>query len=331
MPSGQLKRRAFLALGAAAILPRASRAQQAVPLIGYLGVASASTDQTLSTTEAFRRGLAETGYVEGRNVAIASHFAEGRYERLAVLAADLVRRRVAVIAACGSSAPALAAKAATLTIPIVFQTGADPVADGLVASMNRPGGNVTGVSRLNTALEPKRLELLHEAVPNATVVAYLLNPNSPRSDSMGRQMREPARLLGLDLPVVNAGSGNELEAAFTRMVQLRAGAVLIGSDPSMNPWVEQIAALALRHRLPTMLSVRQDVVAGGLMSYDSSLLDSYRQVGVYAGRILKGEKPADLPVVQPTKFELVLNLKTAKALGIDIPLKLQAFAEEVIE
>jgi putative ABC transport system substrate-binding protein len=328
----RMRRRDFISfLGGTAALPLAARAQQALPVIGYLSLSGSSSGQSVDHAESFRRGLAEAGYAEGRNVAIDYRWADGDYARLPGLAEDLIRRRVAVIAAFGSSAPGLAAKAATSTIPIVFQTGADPVADGLVASMNRPGGNVTGVSRLNVEIEPKRLELLHDAVPKASVIAYLVNPNSPRAEALGRQMQGPARLLGVDLPVVEAGGEKELEGAFAKMVQARAGAVLVGNDPSMNPWIEQIVALALRHGLPTMFSVRRDVASGGLMSYDSSLPDSYRQVGVYVGRILKGDKPADLPVLQPTRFEFVLNLKTAKALGLDIPLKLHAFADEVIE
>ena len=264
-------------------------------------------------------------------MAIEYRYADGHYEQLPALAADLVRRRVTVIAACGSSAPGLAAKAATSTIPIVFQTGADPVADGLVASMNRPGGNVTGVSRMSVETDPKRLEFLHEAVPKATVIAFLVNSDSPRADFQVQQIQGSARWLGVRLEIVRARAEGELDGAFATMVGQGAGALLVSSDPSMTNWAEQIAVLSLRHAIPAMFSSRAYVVAGGLMSYDSSLTDSYRQVGDYVGRILKGEKPADLPVLQPTRFEFVLNLKTAKALGLDIPLKLQAFAEEVIE
>jgi putative tryptophan/tyrosine transport system substrate-binding protein len=264
-------------------------------------------------------------------VAIEYRWADGRYDRLPALAADLVRRRVAVIAALGTSAPGRAAKAATSTTPIVFQTGADRVEDGLVASMNRPGGNITGVSRINVATDSKRLEILHAAVPNATVIACLVSPIGPRSASQARQIQDSARLLGLKLQIVNASnSEQELETAFTTLVQAGAGAVIL-AGPTMNVMREQIARLALRHGLPTMSDHRSYVVAGSLMSYDASLTDSYRQAGVYVGRILKGEIPADLPVMQPTKFELVLNLKTAKALGIEIPPKVLALADEVIE
>jgi putative ABC transport system substrate-binding protein len=282
-------------------------------------------------SEAFRRGLAETNYIEGRDVAIEYRWADGHYDRLPALAADLIRRRVMVIAACGSSAPGLAAKAATSTIPIVFQTGGDPVFDGLVASMNRPGGNVTGVSRMNVAIDPKRLELLHEAVPKATTIACLINPTSPRAELQIQQIQVSASSLGLKLQVVNASTERELESAFAIMAQAGAAALLIASDPSYTRWMEKIAALATSEALPGICAVREYVVAGLLMSYDSSIADSYRQVGVYTGRVLKGEKPADLPVEQPTKFELVINLKTAKAFGLEIPPTVLARADEVIE
>jgi ABC-type uncharacterized transport system substrate-binding protein len=327
-----MRRREFITLlgRAAVVWPLAAHAQQPViSVIGFLNPGSAS--DVGDVVDAFRRGLAENGYVEGRNVAIEYRWADGQYDRLPALAADLVRRRVAVIAALGTSAPGRAAKAATSTTPIVFQTGADPVEDGLVASMNRPGGNITGVSRMNVATDSKRLELLHAAVPNATVIACLVNPIGSRSASQARQIQDSARLLGLKLQIVNASnSEEELETAFATMVQAGAGAVIL-AGPTMNVMREQIARLALRHGLPMMSDHRSYVVAGSLMSYDASLTDSYRQAGVYVGRILKGEKPADLPVMQPTKFELVLNLKTAKALGIEIPPKVLALADEVIE
>jgi len=320
-------------LGGTAALPPplwlpAARAQQAMPTVGLLALASPGTTYII---EALRRGLAETGYVEGRNVAIESRYADGHYEQLPALAAELLRRRVAVIAACGSSAPGLAAKAATATVPIVFQTGSDPVADGLVASMNRPGGNITGVSRMSVETDPKRLEFLHEAVPNATVIALLVNPDSARAELQIQQVERAARSLGLRLEIVHVRTARELDGAFATMVRQGAGALLVVTDPTMINWFEQIAALSLRHGIPVMSGNRAIAVAGGLMSYDASLTDSYRQAGVYVGRVLKGEKPADLPIMQPTRFELVLNLKTAKALGLDLPLKLQAFAEEVIE
>jgi putative ABC transport system substrate-binding protein len=304
-----------------------------MPVIGFFNPGSAVANGYLA--DAFRRGLAETGYVEGRNVAVDYRWADGRYDRLAALAAELVRLRVTVIAACGSSAPGLAAKAATSTIPIVFQTGGDPVLDGLVDSMNRPGGNVTGVSRITVELEPKRLELLREAVPKATAIAVLLNPSSPHAELLVQRLQAAVRslelqlALGLELEIVKAGAASELEGAFATMAQ--QGVLLVPNDPSMIGWAGQIAALAIRHAIPTMFGNRVNVAAGGLMSYDSSLTDSYRQVGAYVGRILKGEKPSDLPVVQPTKYELVINLKTAKALGLTVPETVLARADEVIE
>jgi putative ABC transport system substrate-binding protein len=264
-------------------------------------------------------------------VAIEYRWAKGQYDQLPALAADLVRRRVAVIAALATSAPGRAAKDATSTTPIVFQTGGDPVEDGLVASMNRPGGNITGASRMSVATDPKRLELLRAAVPDATAIACLVNPASPRSKSQVQQIQDSARSLGLKLQIVNASTEQELETAFAMMVQAGAAALLLATDPFMDAMREPIARLAARHALPTMAGNRSYVVAGSLMSYDASLTDSFRQAGVYVGRILKGEKPADLPVLQPTKFELVINLKTATALGIEIPPKVLALADEVIE
>jgi putative ABC transport system substrate-binding protein len=330
-----MRRREVIALigGAAAaslLRPLDGRAQQpAMPVIGFLNPGSARSNMYMA--DAFRSGLAECGYVEGRNVAIEYRWADGQYDQLPALAADLVRRRVAVIAALASSAPGRAAKAATSAIPIVFQTGADPVEDGLVASMNRPGGNITGVSRMNVATDPKRLELLHNTVPNATVIACLVNPTSPRSGSQVQQIQGSARSLGLKLQVVNASTDQDLETAFATMVQAGAAALLVAIDPSMDAMREPIARLALGHALPTMAGNRSYVVTGSLMSYDASLTDSFRQAGVYVGRILKGENPADLPVLQPTKFDLVINLKTAKALGMEIPPKILALADEVIE
>jgi putative ABC transport system substrate-binding protein len=298
-------------------------------VIGFLNPGSA--DASAYFTDAFRRAVADVGYVEGRNVAIEYRWADGRYDRLPALAADLVRRRVTVIAACGSSAPGLAAVAATSTIPIVFQTGADPVADGLVASLNRPGGNVTGVSRMAVETDPKRLELLHEVMPKATAIAVLINPASPRAEVQIQKLQASAHALGLKLHIVNATNERELEGAFVAIAQAGATGLFIASDPSYSPLHERIALRAIRHGLPTMFPTRAAVSAGGLMSYDSSIVDSYRQVGVYVGRILKGEKPADLPVLQPTKFELVINLKIAKVLGLEVPTALLARADEVIE
>ena len=326
-----MKRRAFITLlGGAAAWPFAARGQQpAMPVVGLLSPSSA--DASVSLIEALHRGLAEAGYVEGRNVTIEYRWADGRYDRLAELAADLVRRRVTVIAAFASSAPGLAAKAATSTIPIVFQTGADPISDGLVASLNRPGGNITGVSRMTVAVEPKRLELLHEAVPKATVISCLINPGSPRAEGQIQQLEASARSLGFALMVVKASAESDLQGAFAAMVKGGATALFVAGDPSYTAFQGQIALWAIRHAMPTMFATRSAVTVGGLMSYDSSIADSYRQGAVYVGRILKGEKPADLPVVQPTKFELIINLKTARVLSLDISPTLLARADEVIE
>jgi putative tryptophan/tyrosine transport system substrate-binding protein len=301
----------------------------AMPVIGFLH--SVSPDPMVSHALAFRRGLAEICYIEGQNVAIEYRWAEGRYDRLPELAVDLVHRRVAVIAAGGTAAPALAAKAATSTIPIVFQTGSDPVKDGLVASLNRPGGNVTGVSRLSFALAPKRLELLHELVPKATAIAFLVNRANPVAPSQIQEIREPARLLGLQIHVLEASSERQIEIAFEILIQQRLGALLLANDTYLSGRRELFVALAARHAIPVMYAGRDAVAAGGLISYDASGVDQFRQVGTYAGRILKGEKPADLPVLQPTKFELAINLKTAKALGLEVPSMLIARADEAIE
>ena len=326
-----MRRRQFITLlGGAAAWPLAARAQQpAMPAIGFLHLGS--PEPVAPNVAAFRQGLNETGFVDGRNVAIEYRWARGQYDRLPALAADLVRRQVTVIAACATSAPGLAAKAATSAIPIVFQTGGDPVQDGLVTSMNRPGRNVTGVSRLSVTLEPKRLEFLRELSPKTTVIGLLVNPTNPRSELVVRQMAEPARALGLRLQVLKATTEGELDSVFASLARLGVGALLVAQEPAYNRWLGQIIALASSHAIPTMYATRDFVVAGGLVSYDASGIDSFRQVGVYVGRILKGEKPADLPVEQPTKFELVINLKTAKALGIDVPATLLARADEVIE
>ena len=324
------RRELLVALGAAAVCPLAAWGQQRkIPVIGFLSSSSASG--YASYFAGFSKGLNESGYIEGRNVAIEYRWADGKYDRLPALAADLVRSQVAVIAASGTSAPGLAAKAATSTIPIVFQTGGDPVQDGLVTAMNRPGGNVTGASRLAVTLAPKRLELLRELSPKATVIGLLVNPTNPRSGLVVQQVEEAARALGLRLHVLKASTEGELDSVFASLVQLGIGALLVAQEPSYSRWREQIIALAARHAIPATYGQREYAAAGGLMSYDASVADSFRQVGVYVGHILKGEKPADLPVMQPTKFELVLNLKTAKALGLTIPDKLLALADEVIE
>ena len=327
-----MKRWLFIALvgGAAAVWSFGTYAQQpAMPVIGYLNPGSA--DANGYVLEGFRRGLAEVGYAENRNVTIEYHWANGHYDRLPELAADLVRRQVDIIVAAGSSAPGLAAKAATSTIPIVFQTGADPVVDGLVASMNQPGGNVTGISRMAVALDPKRVELLHEVVPKANVFGVLANQASPRADLVIEQVQKAAQSLGIKVVIAKLSAESELDNAFATMAQQDVGALLVGNDPAMQRWAQRIALLTIQHSLPTMFNIRSYVVAGGLMSYNSSITNSYRQVGVYVGRILKGEKPANLPIQQPTKFELIINLKTAKAFGLNVPQMLLATADEVIE
>ena len=325
-----MKRRQFIMLlgGAAAAWPLAARAQQAaMPVIGFLN--GGSSWEYAQMADAFRKGLGEIGYIEGRNVWIEYRWAEGRYERLPALAADLVRRQVSVIAANTPASPI--AKAATTSIPIVFLTSADPVAAGLVASLNRPGGNLTGVAVLNVEVGPKRLELLHEAVPAASVVALLINPTHPTAEAQSRDMQAAARSLGLQLHALHASTERDFDTVFARLVQLRAGALIIGADAFFINQSEQLAALALRHAVPAIATYREFVAAGGMMSYGGDLADSFRIMGVYSGRILKGEKAADLPVQQETKFALIINLKTAKALGITVPISLLGRADEVIE
>jgi putative ABC transport system substrate-binding protein len=325
-----MKRREFIAgLGSAAAWPVVARAQQpALPVIGWLGPQSA--DDAYKSIVAFLQGLKDTGYVEGQNVAIEYRWAENQYDRLAALAADLVRRRVAVIVAVGTIV-ALAAKAATTTIPIVSGTGVDPVALGLVASLNRPGGNLTGFVLLSAELVPKRLQLLRELMPNAAVFGILVDPARPDTQSVIPDLRAAARTLGLQVVVVSARTDSDLEAAYATFSQQRVDAVLVGNGAYFIRRREQLAALAAGHALPTIFEYREFVLAGGLMSYGSNLAYSYHLAGIYAGRILKGEKPADLPVEQATKLELVINLKTAKALGLTIPETLLATADEVIQ
>ena len=326
-----MKRREFVSLlvGGAAAWPLVARAQQpAMPVIGYLNSRSRDTDTPFLA--AFHRGLNETGYVEGQNVAIEYRWAEGQYDRLPVLATDLVRRRVTVMAATSTPA-ALAAKAATSAIPIVFTTAADPIAVGLVDSLSRPSGNVTGVNSYLSDLGAKRLELLRQLVPTAALIGMLVNPNYPDAESQAKDVKEAARTLGQQVHVVNADSEGDLNRAFATFIELKADALLVSLDSFFLSRREQLVALAARHKIPVMYFARDFVLAGGLMSYGSDLADSYRQAGVYTGRILKGAKPVDLPVLQPTKFELSINTTTAKSLGLSIPDRLLALADEVIE
>jgi putative ABC transport system substrate-binding protein len=326
-----MRRRDFIAgLGSAAAWPLAARAQEpAPPVIGYLSGQSPAEFEGYSA--AFRKGLNETGYVEHRNVNIEYRWAHGQYDRLPEFAADLVRHQVSVIIATGNTTTALAAKAATATIPIVFTAAADPVKLGLVASFNRPGGNITGVSFLVNELGSKRLQLLHELVPTATAIGVLVNPTAPNSQTETSDVQAAARELGLHLQVENASSELDIDKAFARFIEQRVNALFVGGDAFFVARRDQLAALAARHAFPACYNVRDHVAAGGLMSYGTSVTDAFRQVGVYTGRILKGEKPADLPVMQPTRLEFVINLKTAGALKLDIPRKLLALADEVIE
>ncbi len=323
------RRREFIvALSGAAAWPFAARAQQPpMPVIGFLRSTSLADATHLVT--AFRQGLEETGYVEGRNVAIEYRSAEDRLDRLPALVADLIYSRVAVIV--GNHNAALAAKAATTAVPIVVVTGADPVRDDLVASLNRPGGNVTGVSFLANELGAKRLDLLRQLVPRAATIAMLVSPDTPDTEAERRDVQAAARAIGQQLIILDVNSDRDIETAFATLVQRGAGALLDGTGAFMNSHRERIVALAARHAIPAIYSLREYVAAGGLMSYAANITDAYRQAGIYAGRILKGEKPADLPVMQSTKIEFVINLKTAKTLGLDIPPTLLALADEVIE
>jgi putative ABC transport system substrate-binding protein len=326
-----MRRRELISLlgGAAAAWPLTARAQQpAMPVIGFLS--AVSPGPIAQRIAAFHQGLNEAGYVEGRNVAIENRWAEEQYDRLPALAADLVGRRVVVIVTY-TDAAALAAKAATTTIPIVFVNGGDPVRAGIVPSLNRPGGNVTGVSFFGVDLAPKQLALLHEVVPNAAVIALLVDQNVPDAVIQVPAMQEAARILGLQLVVLKVGIASDIDTAFATLVRERAGALVVGTGALLTNRRKQIIALAARHGLPTIYPFREFTADGGLISYGNNVPDSFRQAGVYAGRILKGDKPADLPVILPTKFEFVLNLKTAKAMGIEIPPAVSARADEAIE
>ena len=325
------RRTAITLLGGVAIAwPLAGQAQQAaIPVIGFLSGASPAPFAHLAA--AFRQGLNETGFIDGQHLVIEYRWAEGRFDRLPVMANELVARQVAVLVATGGDGSALAAKAATSTIPIVFSAGGDPVANGLVASLGRPGGNLTGVSLFTTLLEAKRLGLLREALPSATTIGLLADERDSSAGGMVKDAEEGARRLGVRLVVVKAEADGEFDAAFASLVQQRADALVIGNSPFFNNRRERLVALAARHKLPAIYEFREFAMAGGLMSYGTHLADMYRQIGVYTGRILKGAKPGDLPVLQPTRFELFINLKTAKALGLTIPQTLLLRADEVIQ
>jgi putative tryptophan/tyrosine transport system substrate-binding protein len=326
-----MRRREFITLigGMAAGWPLVARAQQsAMPVIGFMNGGTSKDDEYLRA--AFQQGVNETGYIEGRNVTIEYRWADGHPDRLPALAADLVRRRVSMIAATSTQA-ALAAKGATTTIPIVFETAGDPIKLGLVTSLNRPDGNVTGVTQLSSELVSKRLGLLHDLIPTAMNIGLLVNPTDPRAESQIKEMQKAAQEVGLQIHVVNAGTESEFDKAFATLSQLRVDAFLVGTGNLFSSRREQIVAMAARQRLPAIYQYREYAVAGGLISYGTSITNAYRQAGIYTGRLLKGEKPADLPVLRPTKFELVINLKTAKDLGLNVPSGVLAIADEVIE
>jgi len=327
-----MRRREFIEaiVYTAAAWPLAARAQKpSLPVVGFVSYPSANDYAPQSS--AFLKGLSEAGYVDGRNVVVEYYWAEGRVDRLTAMMADLVHRQVAVIAAASTEA-AVAAKAATTTIPIVFETASDPIRLGLVAHLNRPGGNITGVTNVNVEIAPKRLQLLHELVPTATAMALLVNPANPRvSENNIKLFQTAARALGLELHVLNASTERDFDGVFAKLIQLRAGGLVIGPDPFFTGHNEQLAALTVRHTVPAIYHGRSFAAAGGLLSYGADTLDAYRLAGIYVGRVLKGEKPADLPVQQATKVELYINLKTAKALGITVPLPLSGRANELFE
>jgi putative ABC transport system substrate-binding protein len=323
-----MRRRDFIVLAGAgaAVWPLAAQAQAAMPVIGYLAAGSSKGDEQIAA--ALLKGLAETGYEDGKNVRIEYRWADNQYERLPSMATDLVRQKVAVIAATTTPA-AKAAKQATTTIPIVFTTISDPVQIGFVGSLSRPGGNVTGVTLLSVEVGPKLLELLRGAAPSATVMGLLVNPTNPNAESQVKNTQAAALRLGLQLQVLNASAESEFDAAFVKLRELQVGGLIIGQDVLFNTKSAQLAALTVRHAIPAIALVREFAIAGGLISYGTSRLDSWRQAGIYVGRILKGEKPSELPVMQPTKFELTINLKTAKAFGLNLPYV--GLADEVIE
>jgi putative tryptophan/tyrosine transport system substrate-binding protein len=326
-----MMRREFITLagGAAATWPLGALAQQTIPVIGFLG--SQSPDTMAPVLPWFWRGLGELGFSEGKNVRIEYRWAEDRYDRLPAMAAELVRDKVAVIVASGGNVSALAAKAATTTIPIVFSAAADPVTGGLVESLNRPGGNVTGIALLTIELDAKRLDLLREMVPAADVIGALMDVSRPEAAAQLKSVRAAAQAVGLQLVIANAGNEGDFDAAFGSLVKQRAGAVLVAASPLFTSRRDHLIAVAMQYAMPAMFQFREFTIAGGLVSYGASLVEAYRQTAVYAGRILRGEKPSELPVMQPTKFELLINLKTAGTLGLIIPPGVLAIADEVIE
>jgi len=331
MTIGIVRRELITALGGVALAwPITARAQQpSMPVIGFLSARSPA--EAASVLQAFRQGLGEAGYYEGKNVAIEYRWAEGRYDRLHELAAELVKHRVTVIAATGGEPSPLAAKAATTTIPIVFTLGGDPVEAGLVASLNRPGGNLTGTTIMGLQMGPKRLEFARQLVPNASNIAMLANPRFPTALTEVREVQDAGRSLGVETRILNASTENEIDTAFTSIAQQRADALIIATDPFLLGQRDQLVRLAALNKVPTIYFLREFVEVGGLMSYGPSIANGYRQAGVYTGRILDGAKPADLPVLRPTTFQLFFNLRTAKTLGLTIPLTLLALADEVIE